>query len=330
MDVFEEAVETARRSRDPATYQAAIELYTGDLLPEDRYEEWAEVWRENLRQTYFALFVELAGLYEERGYYGLARETLQQAVAEEPTFEEAHAGLMRLYALSGQPGEALAQYEGLRETLSRKLGTEPGETTQRLHENIAAGTFSPDRPQVGSPEETAATARHNLPASRTSFVGREQEMIEVKRELAMTRLLTLTGAGGTGKTRLALEVARELVGAYPEGVWLMELAGLSEGGLVPQALAATLEVQEQADRSLTDTLVDFLREKKVLLILDNCEHLLHAAAHLTGALLDSCLRLTVLATSREPLGIAGEVERTVPALSVPGVRVRLTAKELER
>ena len=119
--------------------------------------------------------------------------------------------------------------------------------------------------------------------------------MEVKRALAMTRLLTLTGAGGSGKTRLALEVARDLVGAYPDGVWLVELAPLSEGELVPQAVADAVGVQEQPGQPLTDTLVEALREKKLLLVLDNCEHLVEAAARLVGhapfvlsALADPC------------------------------------------
>ena len=330
VDAFEEAAAIARRSRDPVPYRAAIELYTGDLLPEDRYEEWVEGRRENLRQTYLALHIELAGQYEERGQQGLAIQALRKAVAEEPAFEEAYVALMRLYAHSGQPGEALSQYERLRESLARKLGTQPGGTTRRLREDIAAGTFSPDRSQVGSLEQPPDTSKHNLPAARTSFVGRAQEMVEIKRELAMTRLLTLTGAGGSGKTRLALEVSNDLVGAYPEGVWLVELAGLSEGTLVPQALATALGVQEQSDRSLTDTLVDYLREKKVLLVLDNCEHLVDATSRLTSTLLDSYPRLTVLATSREALDVAGEINWPVPALSVPGVQYRLTVDELER
>ena len=134
-------------------------------------------------------------------------------------------------------------------------------------------------------EPAIAAGQNNLPAARTSFVGREREMLEIQRELAMTRLLTLTGPGGTGKTRLALEVAKELVGAYPDGVWLVELARLSEAGLVTQTVADVLGVEEQPDRPLIDTLADSLREKKVLLVLDNCEHLVGAAARLTGTLL---------------------------------------------
>jgi non-specific serine/threonine protein kinase len=142
-------------------------------------------------------------------------------------------------------------------------------------------------------------------------------MLEVKRVLAMTRLLTLTGAGGSGKTRLALEVARDLVGSYADGVWLVELAPLSERALVPQAVAEALEVREQPGQPLTDTLIDALRPKNVLLVLDNCEHLIRTTVRLANTLLDACPRLRVLATSRESLNVAGEVVWSVPSLSVP-------------
>jgi non-specific serine/threonine protein kinase len=145
----------------------------------------------------------------------------------------------------------------------------------------------------------------------------------------MTRLLTLTGAGGSGKTRLALEVARDLVGVYPDGVWLVELAGLSEGGLVAQKVAAVLGVAEQPGRPITEALVGAFRDKGLLLVLDNCEHLIDAAARLVDALLDSCPRLRVLATSREPLELAGEVKRPVPPLSAPDPGHPPTVGELE-
>jgi DNA transposition AAA+ family ATPase len=124
---------------------------------------------------------------------------------------------------------------------------------------------------------------NNLPASRSSFVGREREVLEIEPALTMTRLLTLTGAGGSGKTRLALEVARNLLGSYPDGVWITELAGLSEGALVPQSVAGALGVREQPARPLTDTLVEALRDKEMLLVVDNCEHLVEAAATLVPA-----------------------------------------------
>jgi hypothetical protein len=153
-----------------------------------------------------------------------------------------------------------------------------------LREEIAAGRFLADPIQAAEllTSEIPGGGEHNLPAERTSFVGHEREMLELKRQLAMTRLLTLSGAGGSGKTRLALEVARDLVGAYPDGVWLVELAPLTEKALVPQTVAKALKVPEQLGRELTDTLVDALREKRLLVLLDNCEHLIEAAAQPCG------------------------------------------------
>ena len=238
VEAFEEAAATARRSREPAAYRAALNLYAGELLPRDPYEEWAEVPREGLRQSFLSLLVELAGLHEERGEYGAGIEALRRVVVEEPTREEAHIGLMRLYALSGRRQEALGQYERLEKIFSRELAAEPGVAGRRLYEEIAQGDSRRStrrRPRAQLHRRSASAGRdNNLPAQRTSFVGQERELGETKRDLSMTRLLTLTGSGGCGKTRLALEVARDLVGAYPDGVWLVELAGLSEGGLVPQ------------------------------------------------------------------------------------------------
>jgi len=142
-------------------------------------------------------------------------------------------------------------------------------------------------------------------------------MFELKRELATTRLMTLTGAGGSGKTRLALEMARGLVEAYPDGVWLVELAPLSEEALVPKAVAEALEVPERPAEPIADTLADVLGDRRLLLVVDNCEHLIEAAAGLVDRLLDSCPRLRILATSREGLGVEGEARWPVPPLSVP-------------
>ena len=237
VEAFEEAAASARRSREPRAYRVAIGLYAGQLLPGDLYEEWAGDRRRELQGLYLALLTELAGLYEESGELEAAVEVLQKVIAEEATREEANAELMRLYALLRRRGEALSQYERLREALRRELGVEPDATTNRLRNEILTGTFKPDhsQPQPHSCREPMDAGKHNLPSVSTNFVGREREMREVELALAMTRFLTLTGAGGSGKTRLALEVARDLVGAYPDGVWLVELAGLSE----PSAGAAS-------------------------------------------------------------------------------------------
>jgi DNA-binding SARP family transcriptional activator len=329
VDAFEEATAGARRSGDPAAYRAAINLYSGDLLPEDRYEEWAEGRRQELRRTWLSLHLELARAYEERGEYEKGIDVLQRTVLEDPSNEEVHASLMRLYAFSERQGEALAQYERLREALSGQLDAQVSATTEQLRKEIAAGTLLPARPTVTPTEEPSERDKHNLPAPRTSFVGREREMTGIERELAMMRLLTLTGAGGSGKTRLALEVARDLNGAYPDGVWLAELAPLSEGEFVAQTVAEVVGVHGQPGRSPTETLVEALRTKNMLLILDNCEHLVDDVAGLVASLLESCPYLRILATSREALGVSGEVIWPVSLLAVPDFATSPTVARLE-
>jgi predicted ATPase/DNA-binding CsgD family transcriptional regulator len=182
----------------------------------------------------------------------------------------------------------------------------------------------------GKVHQLRSTSRHNLPAPRSSFIGREREILEVKRELEITRLLTITGPGGSGKTRLALEVARDLLEDYSNGVWLVELAPLSEEALVPKAVAEAVEVPERPDEPLADTLIEVLGSRELLLVVDNCEHLLEATARLVDVLLDSCPRLRVLATSREGLGVEGEVRWPVPPLDVPDPQYSSTVEELER
>jgi non-specific serine/threonine protein kinase len=164
-----------------------------------------------------------------------------------------------------------------------------------------------------------AEPRHNLPTRISSFVGREREIAEIARLLGSTRLLTLSGTPGVGKTRLAVEVAESLLGRVPDGVWLIELAPLDDPGLVPKAVAAALGVREQPGQPLRETLLDALRPRRTLLLLDNCEHVVDACAGLADRLLQSCADLTILATSREPLGIAGETSWRVPSLSLPEI-----------
>jgi len=170
--------------------------------------------------------------------------------------------------------------------------------------------------------------RNNLPAQLSSFIGREAEIIEIKQLLAGTRLLTLTGVGGSGKTRLALQVAADLVDEYPDGVWLVELAPASDADLVTQLTAKALGIREQPRRALLETLVDRLRSKHLLLVLDNCEHLLDACATLAGALLKSCFNLRILATSREAIGVTGESVWQVPSLATPDPGAKMSFKSL--
>ena len=158
---------------------------------------------------------------------------------------------------------------------------------------------------------------NNLPVQLTSFIGRERELTEVKRLLGSTRLLTLTGSGGTGKTRVSLQVSAEMLDQYHDGVWLVEFATIDDGSLVIETVAGALELRQEADRSLATTLTGFLRNKQLLLIFDNCEHVVAACARLAETLLRSCPQLRILASSREPLGIAGENAWPLPPLSLP-------------
>jgi predicted ATPase len=184
--------------------------------------------------------------------------------------------------------------------------------------DVSAAAPSSDGAAVSPPIATAQARPHtNLPRQLTSFIGRKREIEEVKRLLPTTALLTLHGPGGCGKTRLAFQVAADLVDQYSDGVWVAELAALSDLSLVAKAVATALDAPEQPGRSLTETLRDVLRRKSLLLVLDNCEHLVTACADLADALLRACPRLRILATSREPLSVPGETIWDVPSLSVP-------------
>jgi class 3 adenylate cyclase len=170
-----------------------------------------------------------------------------------------------------------------------------------------------------------SVAAHNLPSQFTSFVGRSQQMAEVQKLLSQSRLVTLTGAGGVGKTRLAVEVASQLAAEYADGVWYVDLAPITAPAMVPVTVARALGLPDQPGRSTMDMLLRFTRDRQMLAVLDNCEHLLDGCAELVVALLGAAPELTLLATSREPLGVAGEATWRVPSLSVADEAVELFA-----
>ena len=173
---------------------------------------------------------------------------------------------------------------------------------------------------------------NNLPPQLTTFIGREQEIADVRRLLASSRLLTLMGAGGSGKTRLSQKVATELAAGkeHADGIWFIDLAPLTDEELVPQMIASAVGVREEAGRPLVDTLIEHLRHRKVLLLLDNCEHLLEVCGVLLEKLLKACPHLHVLATSREALGIDGEMAWRVPSLSVPDPQKPVNPQDLSK
>jgi predicted ATPase/class 3 adenylate cyclase len=188
----------------------------------------------------------------------------------------------------------------------------------------------PGLPADFPPLKTLDVYHHNLPTQMTNFIGRGKEMGEIKQAVSNHRLVTLTGSGGTGKTRLALQVAADLLDQFSDGVWFVELASLTDPGLIPQSILSACGVPEQQGRTSMQTLLDYLRDRRLLLILDNCEHLTEACAHLVDNLLSHAHSLNILVTGREPLGMAGEMDWRVPSLSMPDAKHALVIEQLSQ
>lgn len=231
------------------------------------------------------------------------------------------------------PGEEEQEARHLWETVARAYDERPG--TYRLYPPFDEGWFhhllqgaaqrvsaSQEEAQKASTEKLAEPVGHNVPPTNlhtqpTSFIGRGSELVEIKHLLKQTQFVTLTGAGGCGKTRLAQQVGAEVLNAYADGVWLVELATLTDDALLPCLIATTLDLHEQPGRTLLETLGMALQHKRLLLILDNCEHLVEACARVVETLRSTCPRLAVLVTSREALNIAGETVWQVTPLAMP-------------
>jgi predicted ATPase len=266
-----------------------------------------------------------------------------------PLREHLHALLMTALYRSDRQAEALAAYEHARRILVSELGVDPGLPLQRLHQAILRhetgldispeimqkhphrAAFPPgqlahaDLPADFPRFDTVPERTGNLPLQASSFIGRQRELEQTGAALGQARLVTLTGVGGVGKTRLALQAAGQTAGRFGDGAWLCELAPVRDVAGVDDAVAAVFSVTAQAGQSTCEALTEFLRGKQLLLVLDNCEHLLEGAAALARSLARSCQRLVILATSRESLGIEGERLVPVPPLEVPGADVDLAA-----
>lgn len=321
VDEFEMAAAKARVKQDIPSHIEALSLYPGDLLPEEPYEEWITQRRDALQRTYQELLLELACLYESSADYPKGIQILQALLAIDPSCEDAHKLLIRLYALNNQRQKAIRQYHVLKESLEYELEIGPSDETRDLFEAIQSGKF-PARETTtqhfpDSRSDIAKQVPNNLPLQLTTFIGRDQEIAEVLQLLENHRMVTLIGAGGTGKTRLAVKVAERMLESFPNGVWFADLAPLTDPNGVSHRLMNILGILEFCRQDDIQQLVTFLKPTPILLVIDNCEHLLDACAGLVHTLLAACPHLLVLATSRELLAIPGENVYRVPSMAVP-------------
>lgn len=244
-----------------------------------------------------------------------------------------HVQRLMSAAHGGQTLLSLAAQELVRESLPERVALrDMGERRLKdvIHPEHIYQLVIADLPNEFPPIKTLDEFHHNLPAQMTSFIGRQAEMAEIKRMLGEYRLVTLTGSGGAGKTRLSLQVGMDCLPRFPDGVWLVELAPVTDAGLVPATLLSTFNLREDRHRSTLDVLIDYLRAKTILLVLDNCEHLIEACVHIGAALLQSCPGLRILASSREALGITGEVAYRVPSLKTPNPEQLPPLDQLEK
>lgn len=320
---LDELAQALRRAADggSAERRAALALAERELLPEDTFEPWTQEARDAVTARRSALRLALAEALEREGRAAEAVEVLEAAGAG--LTEPGHRALMRTLAATGRRPEALAVYERLRDGLRDSSGSDPDPQTRELYRDLLAGS-------VEDPPDDGAVHRHNLPAQTTSFIGRRREVGEVGELLARSRLLTLTGPGGCGKTRLALTVADRRVEAVRDGVWFVDLAALTDPGFVPEAVATALGLQLSSGTGSRAALVGQLAGRELLLLLDNCEHLIESCAALVAELLARCPGVVVLATSREPLQAYGERTWRVPSLALPDVRRLPPPAELGR
>jgi len=314
---FERLLAQARQEEGPGRVRLlreALALWRGaamqDVALEDSQAFDATVTRlEALRLT------AMEDRFEAEVSLGQGVEVIAEltdAVTAHPLRERLVAALMRAQAAAGRDSEALFTYERTREALADALGVDPSPELSALHVALLRG-------ELGRREENRKT---NMRAELTSFVGRHDDVAAVRELITEHRLTTLVGPGGSGKTRLATETARTLISDLPDGAWLVELAAIGADGDVAQATLAALGLRDALlgappSADVADGLIAAIREREALLILDNCEHVIEAAAKFADRVLGECRRLRILATSREPLGITGEALWLVEPLALP-------------
>lgn len=294
--------------------EAAVALYTAPFLagftlgdaPE--FDAWCLWQSESYHQQAMAAYQALTAHQLALRQYQQAQKYARQQLRLDPHHETAHRQLMQALAEAGQTDAALRQYDHCRHILAEAFAAAPQEETQSLAAGIRHGRFPSSQPIKG-----------NVPAAINPFIGRRQLLKKLLPLLfdPKYRMITLTGTGGIGKTRLAQEAARQAGHLFADGVWLVELASLTDATLVANAVATTLGIRQESQQPLVEALSQRLQTKQQLLLLDNCEHLLDACAPLAQVLLHACPHLNILATSREPLRATGEIIVNVPPLSLP-------------
>ncbi|MFC9255875.1 BTAD domain-containing putative transcriptional regulator [Amycolatopsis thailandensis] len=311
---FERLVGQARGEEEPRRLREALALWRGaamqDVGLQDSDAFDAAVTRlEGLRLT---ALEDRFDAELDLGHGAKLVTELTDLAAAHPLRERLVAALMRALAATGRDTEALLVYQRTREALADALGVDPSPELSAVHVSLLRG-------ELGRREENRKT---NVRAELTSFVGKDADVAKVRDLVAEHRLTTLIGPGGSGKTRLATETARTLLGDLPDGAWLVELAAIGPDGDVAQATLAALGLRDallgdSPNAEPADRIIAAIRDREVLLILDNCEHVIEAAAAFAHRVLGECRRLRILATSREPLGITGEALWQVVPLALP-------------
>jgi predicted ATPase/DNA-binding SARP family transcriptional activator len=309
----------------------AAALYRGDFLEQIvlgdsvAFEEWAAIKRERFRQQTLDALAHLTAFSVRHGAYQQAQHTAWRQMDLDPWEDAAAQQLMHVLWQGGQRAAALQHYARYRQALENELGVEPSAETTALFERIRAAAMPPP------PHDSPAPSVHTLPAQTTRFIGREAEQAQLADLLQepIYRLITLSGAGGIGKTRLALQVVADLEDDFADGVCFVALASVTDPALVIPAIAQAFSVQESPAQPLIDSLKLHLRVKQTLLVLDNVEQVSAAGPHI-AALLQAAPQLTVLVTSREVLRLSGEYEFVVPPLALPDMQHPLTLPMLNQ
>ncbi|WP_106400802.1 AfsR/SARP family transcriptional regulator [Actinocorallia populi] len=328
---FAALLQRAGSTDDPRTKAAlladALALWRGPAYADFADEEFTRTAITRLEEQRLTAVEDLAEARLALGEHGPLAGELGDLVVRHPLRERLRAAHMRALYRSGRQSEALESFAGLRDRLREETGLDPGPELVALYEAILH--------QDPALSPAPGRFRTNLPAQPTELIGRAEALTEVRALLSSSRLVTLTGPGGVGKTRLALETAARLLDTVPDGVWLVELAGLDQPEAVVDAVAAVLGIRDDvapapSPAGPADRITRALRDRRMLLVLDNCEHVIAPAAELVHRLLAAAPELRILATSRETLGVGGEAVWAVPPLEPPYAATETGPATLQR